>query len=378
MQWIGTKHVAFVPVDRGTFNDFPPPANWQADIEARIYSKQYATGNISLRDYIYTVSYGRADLQGTVKPVVNLARKDVPPDFLASQLEAQLRSEKFDAAALVMLGNPPVGQAAGIFQYWVRFSIAERVGVWAMELTHLLTGYWDLYTNDTANDLNAYDNMDCACGTHPTAYTKLQLGWLDDSAIAVDTAKSARFDLHSIALVQPPPAGRFAAVRIETGGNPLYVEARLMLDRYDGGRASDSWDSSGIGVSGVIVYELAGVENPNPEPGLVDPLIRLRTKPVVALGQTFTSSDGIEVKVTDAIPGGFTVSITNPVGLVAVPDVYGMPAALARNEIHKSGLVAASHPPNGLWVKSQSPVGGMLVKSGSTVTLTLATSGSPP
>ena len=170
--------MAFLPVDRGQFNNVPVPPNWPELIEQRIdYWPDPQRGvDVSLRNYIHTTSQGRADIQGVVQDVFPLSRQDVPPDFLAGQFEQQFRSEGFDAAALVMLGGQGAGQASGLPGYWARFVMAEGVGVWAMELTHAIAGYADLYTNDRANDLNGFDNMDCACGTHPTAYTKVALG----------------------------------------------------------------------------------------------------------------------------------------------------------------------------------------------------------
>jgi hypothetical protein len=100
--------------------------------------------------------------------VYTLDRQDVPPDFLASQFEQSLRQQGFDAAALVMNGGLGAGTSV-VPGFWARFVMAEGVGVWMMELTHVLTYFMDLYTNDRANDLNTFDNMDCSCGTHPTA-----------------------------------------------------------------------------------------------------------------------------------------------------------------------------------------------------------------
>jgi hypothetical protein len=304
--------------------------------------------------------------------VFPLNRRDVPPDFLAPQFEQQFRNEGFDAAALVMLGGPGAGQASGLPGYWTRFVMVEGVGVWAMELTHAIAGYADLYTNDRANDLNGFDNMDCACGTHPTAYTKVQLGWLDGSAIVVDAATSADFELHTLGLIQPAPAGRCTAVRIQTSGNPLFIEARQRVDQFDG---RNGWNNVGISSEGVIVYELAGVENPNAPPSETDPLIRLLTQTALVPGASFTSRSGVTVRVTAALAGGFAVSIDNPnVPPVVVPDLYHINIKVAVRWLRSLGLVP--RPTSGAqnaWVSSQFPVAGHVVAGGTTVTMTLRT-----
>ena len=317
--WLGTKRVAFLPVSRPSFDSpgSPQGTDWQKQIENRIYYWPDAQRgvDVSLRTYLHTISQGRADIEGEVQDVYTLDRKDVPPDFLASTFEQKFRDQRFDAAALVMNGGPSTGTASTP-GYWARFAMVEGVGVWMMELTHVLTWYMDLYTNDRGHDLNNFDNMDCSCGTHPTAYTKVQLGWLDPSAIVVDTATNSQFDLHTLGLVQPPRPGRVTAVQIKTGGNPLFVEARQRVDQFDGGNQWN-WNNNlgfgGIPNEGVIVYELAGVENPTtPFPGEIDPLIRLLTQAALVPGQSVTSDTGVSVQVTAALTGGFSVAIVNP------------------------------------------------------------------
>jgi hypothetical protein len=57
----------------------------------------------SLRAYIHAASSGRADLDAVVLPMATVDQQDVPPTILDAQLGAQLRSQGFDAAAIVML-----------------------------------------------------------------------------------------------------------------------------------------------------------------------------------------------------------------------------------------------------------------------------------
>src|SRR5258708_521260 len=126
----------------------------------------------------------------------------------------------------------------------------------------------------------------------------------------------SKFDIHPLGLVPPPTPGRVTAVQIKTSGNPLFVEARQRVDQYDGGNQWN-WNRTdgGIASEGVIVYELAGVENPTtPAPGEIDPLIRLWTETALVPGQSFTSDSGVTVRVTAPLTGGFSVSIVNPTG----------------------------------------------------------------
>ena len=116
-------------------------------------------------------------------PMQTVDAQDVPPDSLEGQLGSTLRDQGFDAAAIVMLGGPGAGTNAG---FWSRFVMREGVGVWAMELIHGLTGFGDLYP--FGGDMGGFDEMACSCGTHPSAYTKAAIGWLDPAAIVAAPA----------------------------------------------------------------------------------------------------------------------------------------------------------------------------------------------
>ena len=368
MSWIGKKKLAFIPVYRPSYDPAPPP-DWAQQIARRIYFDPDALGvDVSLRNYIYTTSYGRADLEGQVLPMVEVNQLDVPVDALAGQYEQSLRNQGFDAAAIVMLGGFGAGsaQAAG---FWARFVMVEGVGVWAMELTHVLTGYWDLYI--VTENLGSFDNMACACGTHPSAFTKQKLGWLDASAVATHMGQTQSYDLHTLGLVQPPPTGRSTAVQVGTGGNFLMVEARQKVDRFDARIPSE----------GVIVYE---VLNPDadPDPNVTQPLIKLRTPAALAPGQVFTSSSGVTVQVTGALAGGFSIGIVDPSQplLTTVPYVLFDPAPVARTDIIAAKLVphfTGANPTKNSWVNTQSPLAGAVVAQGSAVTMVLITGPTP-
>lgn len=301
MAWIGRKRLALVPLSRT--NAHPPdqiPADWEDQILRRmLFDPFLGTGaDRSLRAYIHAASSGRADLDAVVMPRMTADQQDVPVEFLEGQLGAQLRSQGFDAAAIVMLGGPGAGtaQSGG---FWARFVMLEAVGVWAMEFMHVLTAFRDLYPFN--GNMDKFDEMACACGTHPSAFTKAAIGWLDHASIAQHTRTSASYDLHSVGLVQPPPAGRVAAVQIGALAQYLMVEARQRVDQFDRDIPSE----------GVIVYRVQTTDPLGQAQNDFPPVVLL-TPTALTPGGTFTSDKGVEVRVIKALPGGFSVSIMDP------------------------------------------------------------------
>jgi len=303
MPWIGRKKIAFVPLSRP--NAHPPdvvPPDWENDILRRVlYDPDPTTGkDKSLRAFIHTVSSGVADLDAIVTERHSVDLQDVAPSILDGEIGARLRAEGCDAAAIVMLGGPGAGSNSG---FWSRFVMLERVGIWAMELMHGLTGFTDIYPFGDDVDqqdpvMGLYDEMSAAGGTHPSAYTKAGIQWLERATIAEHTGRAGVYALHAISLAQPPPTGRVAAVKIGAGVPYLMVEARLMADQFD----------AGIPKEGVIVY---AVQTPDPLGHRVNhlrPLI-LKTPQAISAGQAFVSGNGIGVSVTASIPGGFVVVV---------------------------------------------------------------------
>jgi hypothetical protein len=135
-----------------------------------------------------------------------LNQQDVPVDMFEAELGATLRAQGFHAAALVMLGQPPSGTAQ-LGGFWARFSMSEALGVWAMELMHVLANFDDLYP--FGGNMGSFDEMAGARGTHPSAFTKSAIGWLDTTAVARHpNGQAANYQLHAIGLKQPPPSGR--------------------------------------------------------------------------------------------------------------------------------------------------------------------------
>ena len=294
MTWTGSKRIAFVPLYRP--HAIPPdqiPADWTGDILRRVFYDPANGVDRSLRSYIHTVSSGRADLDAEVLPMEEIDEQDVPPTALEARLGESLRSQGFDAAAIVMLGGPGAGTNAG---FWSRFVMREAVGVWAMEVMHGLTGFRDLYP--FGGNIGAFDEMACSCGTHPSAYTKAAISWLDRSAIAEHAGRTTGYALHAVGLVQPPPDGRVAAVRIGASVPYLMVEARQKVDQFDAGIPSE----------GVIVYRVQTTDPLGQAQNGVPP-VELLTPAALAPGQAFVSDTNLAVSVTGVVPGGYIVVV---------------------------------------------------------------------
>jgi hypothetical protein len=297
--WLGARRVAFVPVIRPVDATVPP--DLVAQVERRVfYDPDPATGaDRSLRTYVRTVSGHRADLDGVVFQPVRSQTND-PHD---AAIAAVPSPSGFDHIAAVPLseeaGGSGTAEADGLY---FRASLGSCVGVWAMELTHSATGFWDLYL--VTPNLDRFDNMACNCGTHPSTFTKLALQWLDPGTVRTFTSGTEQFRLHATALEQPPPPGHATAVRIATDAPSPYfmLETRLRVDAFDRGIPSE----------GVILYE---VENPDifPDPFYQLPVIYLRTPTALGLGEFHASEAGdFSLWVTGRTPGGFQVRISRP------------------------------------------------------------------
>ena len=299
MPWIGRKKLALVPLYRP--NAHPPdqiPSDWNNQILRRVlFDPDPTTGaDRSLRAYIHAASSGRADLDAVVMPMATIDQQDVPATILEAQLGSQLRDQGFNAAAIVMLGGLGAGTSSG---FWVRFVMLEGVGVWAMEFMHSLTGFADLYPFN--GNMGSFDEMACACATHPSAYTKAAIDWLNLSAIAQHTGPTASYDLHSVGLIQPPPSGRSAAVRIGSLAPYLMVEARQRVDQFDNNIPSE----------GVIVYRVQTSDPLGHAQNNTSP-IALLTPNAIVPGATYTADTGVTVQVLSALPGGFSIRVLDP------------------------------------------------------------------
>jgi hypothetical protein len=303
MAWLGRKKLAFIPLSRT--NSQPPdviPTDWAEQIMRRVFFDKDPSSAIdrSLRAYIHTVSSGLADLDLVVQEPETIAGQDIAPDALEATMGAQLRAEGFDGAAIVMLGGPGGGQTGG---YWSRFCMSDNLGNWAAELAHQtglcnipdLFDFTDVYPDQ---NMGGFDEEAGYLATHFSAWTKRAIGWLDPSTIPLHTGQVGVYTLHSISLIQPPPAGRIAALQIGQQVPYLMVEARLKADQFDVNIPSE----------GVIVYQVQTTDPLGNAQNDLPPL-NLLTKTALTVGQSFAAGNGVTVQVNSSVPGGFSIGV---------------------------------------------------------------------
>jgi hypothetical protein len=309
--WYGGRRIAFVPVSNSQV-DTTLPSGFQDQVWRRaFYDPDPTTGvDRSLQAYIRTVSSGYAHMDGDVlRPVVANG-----VDTMGAAINALPANHTFDVAVAVL--PHAFGQHRSAWAWWdateqngIRdwcrialfqdptFTMRQGVGVWAMEALHSSTHVGDLYNVSPAP--GPFDVMACSCGTHPSTNTKSTMGWLHSGAVrphAIGT--SATYTLHALSLPQPPPPGRVTAVSVkslDTAGQ-FVIEARLRTDVYE----TPSTLSSGIPSEGVVVYEVQGVTQ-----------VFLRRAGMGAGASFSDSTEGLTVRVTSRVDGGFKVSITS-------------------------------------------------------------------
>lgn len=220
--WLGRKRVAFVPVFRP--HAAPPdqiPADWENAILRRVLYDPRPEANgadRSLRAWLRAVSSGLADIDPIVVSMQTVDKQAVAANELEGALGGRLRDQGMDAAVLVMLGGRGAGTNSG---FWSRVVMLESNGVWLMELLHGLTGFKDLYSfaNDSdpgERDIGTFDEMSASSQTHPTAFTKNEMGWLPAAAIQLHSGATVNYELQHMSLTQPPAGGGWLRSASET------------------------------------------------------------------------------------------------------------------------------------------------------------------
>ena len=309
--WYGGRRIAFVPVSNSQVDINLPPGFADQVWRRAFFDPDPATQvDRSLQAYIRTVSSGYAHIDGAVLPPVVANGVDT----MGAAINALPPNHSYDLAVAVL--PHASGPHRGGFAWWdnaerngindwcrvalyqnTGFTTRQGVGVWAMEVLHSATHIGDLYNVSPSAD--GFDVMSCSCGTHPSANTKAAMGWLHLGALrAHQVGTSATYTLHAGGLPQPPPPGRLTAVTIKSIDSAGYflVEARMRNDTYE----MPGMISSGIPVEGVVVYEIQGLTQ-----------VFLRRTGLVAGGSFSDPTEGLTVRVTSAVEGGFRISITS-------------------------------------------------------------------
>jgi hypothetical protein len=306
--WVGVRRIAVVPV----FNrqvDAEPSSDWEYQVRSRVfYDPDPVTGlDRSFQNYLQSLSYGRAFLDGQIFPPVwakdaevNIpAMKSLPPGHGYTHLLAVLpHSFGANRSGIAFWDFAPVNGITA----WARvalyddrlLTVRQPIGVWGMEILHMMTHFTDLYL--TQPNLGNYDVMAGAgASTHPTAHTKTAMGWLPFGKITEHRGGTTKANLQAIALPQPPPPDRATAVLIRSRltTHHFLVEARLATDQYE----RKDGPNDGIPKDGVIVYEVADTFS-----------VFLRA--VLSVGEQFDNpGEGLRIRVTQAIQGGFSISV---------------------------------------------------------------------
>jgi hypothetical protein len=327
MSWIGSREIAFILASAvgGPPQVSAPPPNWEALGRERIfYDPDPATGvDRSLRAYIRAVSYGRARVTGemygpyTVQwhpngcgwTMDNAIRAAGIPDPDNADNRATLKAQGsitgYSYACTIFPGNACPGWAfwyapnahypGSVLTGACYVDMAASLGIWAMENTHVVTGFGDLY--GIPDSPGSFDNMACSCGTHPSSFTKMKMGWVNPRVVpASPSGSTVTID----ALSKPLEEGREHAVKIPSQSSLAYllVEARLRIDPYE---QSTPGLSSGIPSEGIVVYWIDESSWPP---------VHLRTPTALGVGQSYREASlGVDVAVDSQDGLGFVVTI---------------------------------------------------------------------
>jgi len=402
--WTDKKKVVFVPVFRSGIDALDAiPRNWKDDILHRVTNFPVdEVGDRSLRAWLQRASFGNADIEhADIEPDVREMRtvdqKDVAPGHFANEdpnlpgtlNQQRLKAEEYSSGVLVTLGGRGAGKTEG---FWSRVAMEEGNGTWLHEILHAITHLQDLYhfNNDIDPEdrgIKLFDIMSAGQMTHPTAFTKHELGWLDDRAIGrYPIGEGFRgYILHPVGSLRAPThSGEVYGIRIGDDVPYFMVEARKKTDQFEGGVPDDD-DEKGIPSEGVIAYRVRTkdpTENKRPN---CRKSIYLETLTALQPGESILL-DNVNVRVASDLPGGIgyvvhvtTENIAIP-GIVQklVPRVVGMDWEAAEKAMAQSGICTRMSgpekdpPDKNTKIQSQELPGGTLALFGTEITLVRA------
>ena len=420
-RWIGPAQYLFIPlIVQNVPGYLPPPGDYDEFVQRRVYYDPDPVTNLdrSISSYFAEVSYGRASINARVSEPVVIDSVPADGNMTLAAIKAQANSHLYEYLAVVYPANN-LGEGSGMAhpgkiefnpprtpnrtKARSRFLFDAPTGTYAMEIMHNVTDIGDYYNG--LNHPDGYDEMADSQAQHPSAYTKLEAGWLDSESVPRHTGGAENYALHALALPHPASAGRVAALKIQAQGSNRYliIEARLRSDRWDGGffatkaiPEARNITYPGIPAEGVLIMEFSPETDswPRQQPGPWPPLER---RAVLGVGQTFnhfdssTTDPGVvdhrsglgrqrSIAVRSQIAGGFVIDVTTDEA--GRPPRVSVPLVLEFSSSHAGQVVSAADlvpkftgDPQGpnAWVWRQSPNPGTEVDSGSTVTMQLRT-----
>jgi hypothetical protein len=307
MQWIGSREVGSLLANAPELP--PPPTDWVAQAYAMIFEDP--NNRADLASYISTVSYHKASLTG-----------DIFGPFTTNAKRPDGSWDLGEATGRIVAAAQAAGGVQGIKNFCVIFTdhpgpswafwapsgggscyvdMRSGLGVIAMENLHVIAAFGDLY--GIPDSPGAFDVMDCACGTHPSAFTKIELGWLSPKAVVTipPGTLSKSVTLHALGsplALAPTPDRAHAIVAPVVPGLQYYIaEARLRVDKYEQNTPNVS---SGIPQEGVVIYLIDRSTWP--------PVHKRRV--LSHTGQNFSDkANGFSVTVKQVVSLGITVEI---------------------------------------------------------------------
>ena len=184
--WLGRKRVAFVPLFRS--NAAPPdqiPPDWENTILRRVVydPRREANGaDRSLRAWLRAASSGRADIDPVVLPMQTIDKQVVEPNELEGTARQPVARSRHGRCRAGDAGRPGLGHQCRLLVAGGDGGKQRRVADGADPRPDRLQGPLSLRRTtpiQPPRSIDTFDEMSASSQTHPTAFTKNELGWLD-------------------------------------------------------------------------------------------------------------------------------------------------------------------------------------------------------
>jgi hypothetical protein len=305
--WIGAKRILFIPMIR--------PADENRDgsvflqrVKRKVLFDFGPSGDMSFANYVHTVSRGSAWIDAMILEPIETPAEDLlndprTVDQARDYAATRTTGTPGDDYYIAMIGQNDRAGAGGTAQPggWAFRTHADApVGEFFMEAIHTITGLRDYYV--ISQNLDRFDPMAApTSAAHPSAYTKMLLGWLEGGDIVRHGGGSRTYLIRHQA-VSTPRARVIGpmAVKVPGSGGGWYIESRRNIDHFEASLGTDA---------GVIVYHVA-IEDNDPS-GLTQPFIFLKTPSGLHAGQQY-QTDGLSVTVGEDFYAGVAIEVVSP------------------------------------------------------------------